>query len=134
MGLRWLRDRCKGKIGQSHTTVTHKLLLVLDATAELLLEETDLSGVAGRHRMAHSAPRFVRLRTSDHYLGGIVGCGFTLNEPLIAAGGASAKDADRVELVDHLGDRHQLGHGAERLTAKVGVGAGDDDASAPTRQ
>jgi hypothetical protein len=59
MGLRWLLDRCMGKIGRPLTTVTHKLLLVLNATVQLPLEEADLGSVAGRYRMAHSAPRFV---------------------------------------------------------------------------
>jgi hypothetical protein len=33
-----------------------------------------------------------------------------------------------VQLVDHLGHRHQLRHRAERLAAEVGVRAREDDA------
>ena len=31
-----------------------------------------------------------------------------------------------MELVHHLGDRHEVRHRAERLAAKVGVGAGEN--------
>src|ERR1700694_4820159 len=84
--------------------------------------------------MAHSAPRFVGLSPSDHDLGGIVGGGTPTDEPLVATGWTTAEHTDRMELVDHLRDRHQVGHRAERLPAKVRVRSGDNDSPAPTRQ
>src|SRR5437588_122 len=45
----------------------------------------------------------------------------TTDQPLIAAGGAPAKDANRVQLIDDLRYSHQFRHRAERLASKIGV-------------
>ena len=55
-------------------------------------------------------------------------------QALVAAGGVAADHADGLQLVHHLGHRHQLAHRAERLAPEVGVGAGQDHAHAAARE
>src|SRR5690348_18393559 len=80
--------------------------------------------------MAGPASRFVCLRASDHDRRRVVARWSARNESLISARRIAALHADRVQLVYDLGNRQELWHGAKRLTAKVGVRAGDDDANA----
>src|SRR5437868_7701157 len=98
------------------------------------LKERDLSRVARWYRMTHSATRLIRLGAANHDLRRVIGSRPTPDQPLIAAGGASAEDANRVQLVDDLGDSHQFRHRSERLTPKIGIGPGDDHPTPPGSQ
>ena len=53
-----------------------------------------------------------------------------VDQALVATREVAAHDADRLQLGDLFGDRHQVSHHAERFAAKVGVGAGEDHAHA----
>src|SRR5213075_2465601 len=51
-----------------------------------------------------------------------------IHEPLISRGRSAAHDADRLELVDDLGDAHEGGHRTERKTPEIDVGPGQNHA------
>src|SRR6267143_2609390 len=121
-------------IGACPKPVTRKLLLATQPLLLSLLEQRYLGRIAGGNCMAHSAPCLVGLRPSDHDLGRIVGGRTPADETLVATGWTTAEHADRVQLVDHLGDRHQVRHRAKRLPAKICVRSRDDDAPASARQ
>src|SRR2546430_11498400 len=78
--------------------------------------------------MAMSTPRLVRLPPAHHDRRAVPGSGLAVDEALVPRRRSPAHDADRLELVDDLGHRHQDGHGAEGLAPEVAVGAGDDHA------
>src|SRR5437764_11185202 len=98
------------------------------------LKERDLSRVARWYRMTHSATRLIRLGAANHDLRRVIWSRPTPDQPLIAAGGASAEDANRVQLVDDLGDSHQFRHRPEGLTPKTGIRHGDYQPMAPVTQ
>jgi hypothetical protein len=53
---------------------------------------------------------------------------------LIAAGGASAEDANRVQLVDDLGNSHEFRHRTKGFSPKVSIGSRHDYPTAPACQ
>ena len=87
--------------------------------------------VPPRHLVAVAAAGFVALAPAHHDRGGVVPGRLAVEQTLVAAGGVAADDADRLQLVHHLGDRHQVAHRAEWLAAEVGVGPGQDHPHAP---
>src|SRR5688572_17348206 len=84
--------------------------------------------------MTRATARFIGFLAAHHDRGGVVARGSSVDEALIAAGRPAAHHADRVELVDHFGDRQQLGHRPEGLSAEIYVGAGDDHAQSTLRE
>src|SRR5215211_4524773 len=84
--------------------------------------------------MTAPAPRLVALVAADHDRRRVVARGTAVDQSLIAARRVAADDADRVELVHQFGHGEKLRHAAERLAAEVGVGAGEDDAPAASRE
>src|SRR3954469_13033293 len=67
-----LSPNVRANIGSSSQRVTHKLLLVF-LNRFNSSEKRDLGGISCRHRMAHTTPRLVRLSTTHHDLGRVVG-------------------------------------------------------------
>src|SRR5665213_3302117 len=80
------------------------------------------------------AAGLVRLPATDHDYGGVVAGWAAVQQPLVAARSAPADHAYGVELIDEVGNGHQLRHGAEGLASEVGVRAGEDHARAPRRE
>src|SRR2546428_8372974 len=67
--------------------------------------------------MAMPASRFVRLPSPHHDRGTVPGSGLSVDEPLIPGRRAAAHDADRLELVHHLGDAHEGDRKSTRLNS-----------------
>src|SRR2546427_13227884 len=83
------------------------------------LQQGRLVFIALRDSVAVSASRLVRLPPAYHDRRAVPGGGLAVDETLVPRRRSPAHDADRLELVDNLGRRHQDGHGAERLAPEV---------------
>src|ERR1051325_4927549 len=99
-----------------------------------ILKEGGLVFVLSRNTVTVSTPRFVRFSPTHHDDRRIPERRLAVDEPLIARRRPAADHADRLELVDHLGDAHQRRHRAEGEAPEVDVGAGQDDPHARVRQ
>src|SRR6185437_12994827 len=93
-------------------------------------QERNLVLVQPRELMTMATACLIGLPTPHHDHRRVVAGGLPLDESLIATGGAATDHADRVQLVHHIGNGHELRHGAERLTAEIGVGACENHADA----
>src|SRR2546426_6749383 len=81
--------------------------------------------------MAMPASRFVRLPSPHHDRGTVPGSGLSIDEPLIPGRRTAAHDADRLELVHHLGDAHECRHWTERQPPEIDVRPRQNDAHTP---
>jgi hypothetical protein len=52
----------------------------------------------------------------------------TIDQPLVPGGQLTALDADRLELIDLLGDGQERADRAEGLSAEIHIGASQDQA------
>jgi hypothetical protein len=77
------------------------------------------------------APRLITLSSTDHDRRRIIPRWLAIQQALVAACWIAADDTDRLELVHHLRDRHQLPHRAERLPPKIRISAREDHPNAP---
>lgn len=80
-----------------------------------------LGSVEGRNVMTTTAPGFVALGSPDLDGRPFCGCRTAVNEALVSGSEIAAPNADRVQLVDFLGDGQELGYGAKGLTSEVHV-------------
>src|SRR6267143_1350036 len=78
--------------------------------------------------MAVPATRFIGFPPTNHDDRTVPECRPAVHEPLIPGGRTPAHHADRLELVDHLGDAHEGRHRAEGQAPEVDVCAGENDA------
>src|SRR5882762_9649073 len=95
------------------------------------LEQCSLILILLGNFVTMSASRLIRLPPPHHDDRTVPQRRFAVDEPLIAGGRATADDADRLELVHHLGDAHKRRHGTERLTAEIDIGAGENHPHPP---
>src|SRR5204862_6184352 len=78
--------------------------------------------------MAVPAAGLIRLAAPEHDDGSVPPRRFPFDQPWIARRRPATDHADRLELVDHLRDAHECGHGPEREATEIDVGAGKNDA------
>src|SRR5260370_30996404 len=101
-------------------------------------EQRGLIFILSWNSMAMSTPCLIRLAPTDHDDLTIPECRLAVHEPLIARRGSAAHHADRLELVDDLGDTHEGRHGAEGQATEGDLASGEDHAYAvvgePVRQ
>jgi hypothetical protein len=76
----------------------------------------------------HAAAGFIQLGCANDHHGIVITGWFAIDQSLGAGGFVAADHADGMQLVDALGVGHQRRHGTERLTAKVLIEAGNQDA------
>src|SRR5207247_5108931 len=84
---------------------------------------------ATRDFVAGAAASLVRLFRADDDDRVVVERGDAVDDPLRARRRFAADDADRLQLLDALGEREERRHGAERLAAEVLIEARADDTS-----
>src|SRR5882762_244371 len=80
--------------------------------------------------MTVPAPRLVRLAAADHDGRAFPQGRLAVHETLVAAGRPAAYYADRLELVDDLGDGEERGHRPERQAAEIHIDPGQHDPDA----
>jgi len=71
--------------------------------------------------MTGAAARLIRLVTAHLNDRRVIPRRAPLDEPLVPTRRRAAQHTDRVEFVDHLGYRHEVGHRPERFAAEIGV-------------
>src|SRR6267378_1898913 len=81
--------------------------------------------------MAMTASGFVGLPSPDHDDRTVPQCRLAVDETLIPGCRTPAHHADRLELVDDLGDAHEDWHRTERQAPEIDIGAREYDAHAP---
>src|SRR6266852_5777884 len=81
--------------------------------------------------MAVPASRLIRFPSPNHDDRTVPQRGLAVDEPLIPGCRTPAHHADRLELVDDLGDAHEDWHRTERQAPEIEVGARENDAYSP---
>src|SRR5438445_7122889 len=84
--------------------------------------------------MAMATTRLIRLPSPNHDDRTVPQCRLPVDEPLIPGSRTPAHHADRLELVDDLGDAHEDWHRTERQAPEIDVGACENDAHSPVGQ
>src|SRR6266516_522688 len=78
--------------------------------------------------MAMSAPRLIALASTNHDDRTVPQRRLAVHQALIPGRRAAAYNADRLELVHHLGDAHERRHRTEGHPAEIDVGTRENDA------
>src|SRR2546428_375625 len=86
------------------------------------------SNSSGMSLMAMAAPRLIALASTNHDDRTVPQRRLAVHQALVPGGRAAAYNADRLELVHHLGDAHERRHRTEGHPAEIDVGTRENDA------